>query len=214
MRGPTHPLSTPARRSVAVGLIALALTGLIPGTATAAPDAPGFGPVIEDYAEYQGQRRCRPKPKPGVVAFQALLERAYPDSTWFNISRPCRDSGQSEHKEGRALDWSRNASVPAERATVKDLFAWLFAADAHGNQDALSRRLGIMYVLWNRRMWSSWSGGWETYCVQRGRRCKDPDSKAVLHPHNDHVHFSFGWPGARMQTSFWHPDLSQPVPTG
>jgi hypothetical protein len=74
----------------------------------------------------------------------------------------------------------------------------------------MARRLGIMYVIWNRRMWSAWDPGWEVFCVQRGRRCKDPDSKAVLHPHNDHVHFSFGWPGARMQTSYWLPDLSRP----
>jgi hypothetical protein len=214
MRGPTHPLVRYAHTSVAVGLVALTLTGLVPSPAAAAPQAPTFGSVIEDYAGYEGQRRCRPKPKPGVVAFQALLEQAYPDRTWFNISRRCRDAGQSEHKEGRALDWSRNASVAAERATVSDLFAWLFATDAYGNPDAMARRLGIMYIVWNRRMWSAWSGGWETYCVQRGRRCKDPDTKAILHPHTDHVHFSFGWPGARMETSYWHPELSQPVPAG
>lgn len=209
MRGPSHPLVPRARRLLAVGLAVLALIALLPHGALAAPPSPAFGPTIEDYADYEGQRRCRPKPKPGVVAFQSLLEQAYPESTWFNISRPCRDGGQSEHKEGRALDWSRNASVPAERATVQDLFAWLFATDAHGNADAMARRLGIMYVIWNRRMWSAWTGGWETFCVQRGRRCKDPDSKAVLHPHRDHVHFSFSWPGARMLTSYWNPDLSR-----
>lgn len=209
MRGPSHPPAWSLRRSLALGLAALALVALLPRGALSAPPSPDFGPLIEEYAEYDGQRRCRPKPKPGVVAFQQVLEQAYPDSTWFNISRPCRDGGQSEHKEGRALDWSRNAAVPAERSKVKDLFVWLFATDAHGNADAMARRLGIMYVIWNRRMWSAWSGDWETFCVQRGRKCKDPDSKAALHPHRDHVHFSFGWPGARMQTSFWNPDLSR-----
>lgn len=212
MHGPSHPTVRPARRLLAVGLAALALAGLLPRGAAAAPKAPAFGPVIEGYVEYEGQRRCRPKPKPGVVAFQELLMQAYPDSTWFNISRPCRDGGQSEHKEGRALDWSRSAAILSQRATVKDLFAWLFADDAHGNPDAMARRLGIMYIVWNRRIWEGWSGGWETYCVQRGRRCKDPDSKSALHPHNDHVHFSFSWPGARMETSYWHPALSHPVP--
>jgi hypothetical protein len=212
MRAPLHPLATPARRFLAVGLAALAVTVAIPRGAVAAPEPPVFGPVIEDYALYQGQRFCRPRPKPGVVAFQGLLQQAYPDSTWFNISRPCTDRGQSEHKEGRALDWSRNAAVAAERATVRDLFAWLFAADGNGNTHAMARRLGIMYIVWNRRIWKAWEGGWETYCVQRGRRCKDPDSRAVLHPHTDHVHFSFGWPGARMLTTFWNPALSQVAP--
>jgi hypothetical protein len=213
VRGPSHPLVSHVRRPLALGLASLALAGLVPTGALAAPQAPTFGSVIEGYAEYEGQSRCRPKPKPGVVAFQALLEQAYPDSTWFNISRPCRDGGLSEHKEGRALDWSRSAAIPAERAAVKDLFAWLFADDAYGNPDAMARRLGIMYIVWNRRIWEGWSGQWETYCVQRGARCKDPHSKAVLHPHHDHVHFSFTWAGAWVETSYWHPELSQPVPT-
>jgi hypothetical protein len=213
MRGPSHPLATHVRRPLALGLAALALASLQSIDASAAPQAPTFGPVIEDYAAYEGQSRCRPKPKPGVVAFQAMLEQAYPDGAWFAISRPCRDAGLSEHKEGRALDWSRSAAVPAERATVRDLFAWLFADDPHGNFDAMARRLGIMYIVWNRKIWEGWSGQWETYCIQRGRRCKDPDTKAVLHPHTDHVHFSFTWAGARVETSYWHPELSQPVPT-
>jgi hypothetical protein len=209
MRGPSHLPASLVRRTLALGLAALAVTAAAAGPAAAAPTGPNFGPLIEEYAEYEGQRRCRPKPKPGVVAFQKLLEAAYPDSTWFNISRGCKDGGQSEHKEGRALDWSRNAAVRAERTTVKDLFAWLLATDQHGNTHAMARRLGIMYIIWNRKMWSSWDPGWEVICVQRGRRCVDPDSKAAVHPHNDHVHFSFSWPGARAQTSYWHPELSK-----
>lgn len=211
MRGPTASLVPYVHRFVAAVLAIVAVPVVLPGPVQATPPAPQFGPVIEDYAEYEGQRRCRPKPKPGVVAFQEVLSAAYPEqTTWFNISRPCKDGGQSEHKEGRALDWAVTASDPADRAAVQDLFAWMFATDEHGNTHAMARRLGVMYVIWNRRMWSAWDPGWEVFCVQRGKRCKDPDSKAVLHPHNDHVHFSFGWPGARMQTSYWLPDLSRP----
>ena len=36
-----------------------------------------------------------------------------------------------------------------------DLAAWLFATDAFGNRRAQARRLGIMYVIWNRKIWSS-----------------------------------------------------------
>jgi hypothetical protein len=209
MRGPTASPISRARRAIALaGLIVLAV-GQTPRSAMAAPATPSFGPVIEDYAPYQGQKRCRPKPKPGVVAFEELLLEAYPDSTWFGISRPCKVGGQSEHKEGRALDWARAASDPVQRAEGKEVLSWLLATDAYGNRHAMIRRLGIMYVVWNRRIWSTWERGWEVYCIQRGPRCKDPDSKAALVPHTDHVHFSFGWPGARMLTSFWHSELSQ-----
>jgi hypothetical protein len=209
VRGPVASSTSGARQAVALaGLVALAVTQASP-PAAATPSTPAFGPVIEDYAPYQGQERCRPKPKPGVVAFEQLLLDAYPYTAWFGISRPCKVGGQSEHKEGRALDWARAASDPVQRAEVKEVLTWLLGTDGYGNRHAMVRRLGIMYIVWNRRIWSTWEQGWEVYCVQRGRRCKDPDSKAVLVPHTDHVHFSFGWPGARMQTSFWHPELSQ-----
>jgi hypothetical protein len=173
------------------------------------PAAPKFGPVIEDYAEYEGQKRCKPKAKPGLLSFQEVLQTTYPDSTWFGISRGCDIGGTSEHKEGRAMDWSRDATNPAQRKTVSQLFEWLFAEDEHGNENAMVRRLGIMYIIWNRQMWSSWDQEWEVYCVQKRKVCRDPDSKAAVHPHADHVHFSFGWPGAKMQTSYWNPELSK-----
>ena len=213
MPGPTR---RPFRLAPALALCVLAVLSL--GTTPAGASVPGnpeFGPTIEDYADYQGQRRCKPKPKPGILAFQQLLQTTYPDSAWFGISRGCKDGGQSEHKEGRAMDWSRDASNPAHRKNVSELLSWLFATDAHGNTHAMARRLGIMYIVWNRRIWSTWDQSWDIYCVQKRRKCKDPDSKSVLHPHTDHVHFSFGWKGARMQTSFWHPEVSfvePPVP--
>ena len=33
----------------------------------------------------------------------------------------------------------------------------VFAADRHGNTDALARRMGIMYVIWNDHMYSAWN---------------------------------------------------------
>lgn len=209
MRGP-NAWRTPLIRLSAAGVLVLAA---LAGTAAmAAPPAPQFGPVIDGYAPYQGQTRCKPKPKPGVVGFRDMLLAAYPDSTWFTISRPCGVGGQSEHKEGRALDWARNAAVPTEKAQVQDLLGWLLATDQHGNRHAMARRLGVMYIMWNRRMWSAWEGGWEVYCVMRNGKCKDPETKAVLHPHRDHVHFSFSWRGARMETTFWHPEVSFGLP--
>jgi hypothetical protein len=187
--------------------VAGALVAPIAATATT-PASAEFGPIIEDYSDYEGQKRCKPKPKPGVVAFQELLRTTYPDSTWFGISRACDIGGTSEHKEGRALDWSRNVSDPAERRSVRELLDWLFAEDEFGNQNAMARRLGIMYIVWNRRIWSTWNQGWDVYCVQKRRKCKDPDGDYELNPHIDHVHFSFGWDGAKKLTSFWNPKMS------
>jgi hypothetical protein len=194
------------RRGLAL-VVAGALAAPIAATATT-PASAEFGPVIEDYADYEGQKRCKPKPKPGVLAFQDLLQTTYPDSTWFGISRACDIGGTSEHKEGRALDWSRNVSDPAERRSVRELLDWLFAEDEFGNQNAMARRLGIMYIVWNRRIWSTWNQGWDVYCVQKRKTCKDPDGSYALNPHIDHVHFSFGWDGAKKLTSFWNPKLS------
>jgi hypothetical protein len=199
------------RRGLSIVVAAAAvLTPLVAIANT--PEAPEFGPIIEDYAEYEGQKRCKPKPKPGLLSFQELLQTTYPDSTWFGISRGCDVGGTSEHKEGRAMDWSRDATNAAHRKTVNQLFEWLFAEDEYGNENAMARRLGIMYVIWNRRMWSSWDQEWEVYCVQKRKVCKDPDSKSAVHPHDDHVHFSFGWAGAKMKTSFFNPELSKGDP--
>src|SRR5919106_1388384 len=155
MRGPSPSLVLGGHRALALIAAIVSMLCLVPTRVASAPSTPTFGPVIDEYAEYVGQTRCRPKPKPGVVAFQQLLQTAYPESTWFAIGRPCKVGGQSEHKEGRALDWARNAAVPTERAQVRELLGWLLAPDALGNPHAMARRLGVMYVIWNRRMLSS-----------------------------------------------------------
>jgi hypothetical protein len=208
-----HLLPTRTLRRGLALVVAGALVAPIAATATT-PDEPTFGPFIEDYAQYEGQTKCKPKPKPGVLAFEDLLRTTYPDSSWFGISRACDVGGQSEHKEGRALDWSRDVSNPAQRRSVGELFDWLFADDEYGNANAMIRRLGIMYIVWNRRIWSTWDQGWDVYCVQKRKTCKDPDGGYALNPHIDHVHFSFGWDGARKKTTYWNPDRSviDPLP--
>jgi hypothetical protein len=195
---------------LAVAALAVILCLVVPSTrVSAAPKAPRFGPLIEDYEGYTAPEECRPKAKPGVQAFADLLGDAYPSTSWIGIGRACEGTPTSDHQEGRALDWGRSANDRSDRKDVKDLFAWLFATDEHGNEDAMIRRLGITYLIWDREIWGTWSG-WETYCVQKPAGCRDPDSHAILDPHTSHVHISFGWPGARMRTSFWNPDLSHP----
>jgi hypothetical protein len=72
------------------------------------------------------------------------------------------------------------------------MLRWLFATDAHGNQDAMFRRLGLMYVIWNKQIWGAWSQRWEPYSCSGPTLC-----------HVNHMHFSFGWAGAEKKTSYW-----------
>jgi hypothetical protein len=158
--------------------------------ATAAPTAPrSYGPPIEAMSPYQGQHLCSPAAKPGVVAFRDLVLRSYPGTRSLGISRACTVGGRSEHKEGRAFDWGVNVARPAEKAAADELLRWLHATDRYGNRFANARRLGVQYVIWNRRIWSSYAPTWRAY--------------GGPSPHTDHVHVSFNWPGANKQTSFW-----------
>ena len=190
-------------RSASAAVAATTALILIAAPAAAAPRTPNFGPAIDDYADYDGASKCDPDPEPGVVAFQRLVLNAYPGTGAGNISRSC-SGGQatSEHNEGRAWDWGVNVSNVSQRRDAEDLIDWLLDKDRFGNDDAMARRVGLMYMIWNRRIWFT-GGGWSTYCVQRRNGCFDPDDGGERHPHTDHVHFSFSHAGARKATTFF-----------
>ena len=195
-----RPVPRPARAHAAALAVALLVAVLVPlagpsSTAEArVPRAPHrYSAKIEPLASYVGQSTCSPAPKKGTVAFANLLLRTYPSSRSLGISRACGSGGQSEHKEGRAFDWGMSVRSTRDRAAVKALFTWLMKTDRHGNRYAMARRLGIQYMIWNRRIWGAYSAdrGWRKY--------------TGANPHTDHVHFSLSWAGARKQTSFWNP---------
>jgi hypothetical protein len=142
-----------------------------------------------------------------MVAFQRILYAQFPSIGYGYISRACSVGGQSEHKEGRALDWPVNAAYPSHRAIAKKVIDWLLAEDRYGNEAAMAKRFGIMYFIWNRRIWGSW-GGWDTYCVSKPRGCVDPDDKGLRSPHTDHIHFSMSRDGAKMRTTYWNRERS------
>ncbi|MDQ3964139.1 MAG: hypothetical protein M3277_09565 [Actinomycetota bacterium] len=202
----TSLFPTMRRRACALAILAFALVSLVPASAYAGFRTRGYGPVI-DNSFYEGQSKCQPAPKPGVLAFRSMVLNAFPVFGVGGISRGCSIGGQSEHKEGRAWDMSANAGYESHRAAVKRLFDKLLATDRYGNEAALAKRLGIMYMIWNRRIWGTWSG-WSTYCVQKPRGCVDPDEGGLRHPHTDHVHFSFTWAGARKQSTYYYPERS------
>jgi hypothetical protein len=159
-----------------------------------------FTAKIEPLAGYSPQRTCSPTAKPGTSAFANMLLRTYPSSTSLGIVRACSAGGTSEHKEGRAFDWGVSIHSAADRRAVNSLMRWLLKPDRFGNRYAMARRLGIQYMIWNRRIWGSYSAssGWRRY--------------SGASPHTDHVHFSLSWAGARKQTTFWRKSAGRRLP--
>jgi hypothetical protein len=132
--------------------------------AAAALPPPGTGP-LDDLAPYQPQTTCSPRPKPGVVGFQRIVLASFPATPSSGISRACSIGGRSEHKEGRAWDWAVTVGNPSHRAAARQVFTWLFRADPSGRRFAMARRLGVMYIIHNRRIWGSYRAteGWRPY---------------------------------------------------
>lgn len=143
---PTPRLEEPVVRPRPLSSLVLAAVLAVLATLLAAtgPVARAAAP-IEDYAPYQPQTRCSPKPKPGTVVLAHWIVRKY-GGAMGGISRGCKVGGQSEHKEGRAFDWTVDVHRRADRLRVKALLADLFATDAAGNTDAKARRMGVMAV--------------------------------------------------------------------
>jgi peptidoglycan hydrolase-like protein with peptidoglycan-binding domain len=210
------PLRWAVTLTLSAGL-ALAATGTAAGTATAAArpatvskdvaDAPvpavpaGLPTRIEDPSPYLKQVSCDPGSKPGAAALAALLVATYPGTT-AGIGRPCGTDGiASEHYEGRAVDWMTSVREPQGAARAEALIGWLLAPDAQGHAFANARRLGVMYIIWNNRIWGSYSAssGWRPYSTC----ATHPDPAWDTSCHRNHVHLSLSWAGATGRTSFW-----------
>jgi hypothetical protein len=173
--------------------LAIALVGAAAQTVPveAAPATPGFEKAIDAYAAYDGQNTCDPSEKPGTADLRKILMQAYPTTGSLGIVRDCDTGGQSEHKEGRAFDWRLDATSADDVARANDLFSWLLATDQYGNEMAMLRRLGIMYMIFNRKIFKAYqaSKGWQDYTGPN--------------PHTDHVHFSQSRAGSLEQTTWW-----------
>ncbi len=166
--------------------------------AEAAPTTPRFNGGIEPYGDYDGQSTCSPSTKPGMARFVRLVQRRYGGGS-LGVSRGCGSGGQSEHKEGRAWDWAMDAGRTRDRNRVQSLFNWLFATDSSCRRFANARRIGIMYIIWNRRMF-------RMYDTDRGwARYSGPSA------HTDHVHFSLTRAGGAGRVSYWNPTFRAPA---
>ena len=78
---------------------------------------------------------------------------AYGGTGDYGIIRNCTIRDAQRAQGGRAWDWKASASNATQVRQVGDMLAWLFATDRYGNNFAQARRLGIMYVIWNHRIW-------------------------------------------------------------
>jgi len=187
-----------ARRSFAAlalsTLVSAVVTTLAPAAAFAVvPTAPVSLPGdIEVTAPYQPQTFCDPTVKPGTQALANKLTATYAGTAIVSMVRPC-GSDTSEHYDGRAIDWGVDHRNDRQRLQGSAFLHWLFATDKAGHDHAMARRLGVMYVIWNKQMWGAWSGKWEPYT-----NCSGPTAC-----HVDHMHISLDWSGAMKKTSFW-----------
>ena len=141
---------------------------------------------VEQFSPYLGQRSCDPTAKPGVVAFSKLVLSYWGRGGSYGITRACGVGGQSEHKEGRAWDFKLDPDDYADQVVGQRVVDWLLADGAVN-----ARRLGIMYFIWNERIWSAYQreDGWRPYSGSNN--------------HFSHIHFSFSWAGAMKRTSWW-----------
>lgn len=178
---------------VAVGA-AVAGGVLVSGPAAQAaenPSAPEAAPaVVEGFAPYLPQVSCDPVVQPGTAALRSALLGAYGGRD-LGVTRACDVGARSEHKEGRAWDWGLDAAKPAEKALADQFLGWLLAAGPNGMAAYEARRLGVMYVIYDGRIWSSYRAaeGWRAYSGGES--------------HGSHLHISLAWNGAMKRTSWW-----------
>ena len=174
-------------------------TGLPPSVAPAVPQ-----PLPEGYdvsPTYEGQAQCDPAAKEGTQKLADLIKATYGSNQTVWIPRACDVGGQSEHKEGRALDWMSTARKPQQRANAETFLAWLLGPDQFGRPYGNAMRLGVMYIGWNDRIWRG-------YDIKRGwtelKGCfSTPSSGSDTVCHRNHIHISLTWDGASGRTSFW-----------
>ena len=156
--------------------------------------------VVDPLPGYQGQGICDPTPKSGSLALAQLIKDTYGSlatSVW--IPRDCSIGGRSEHKEGRAVDWMINQRIPMQDQAAEAFIDWLLAPDENGNQFAMARRLGVMYIGWGDEIWESYRQGWSEL-----KGCySTPEPAYDNYCHRNHIHISLSWDGAAARTSFW-----------
>ncbi|HSE09859.1 MAG TPA: hypothetical protein VLB29_14430 [Nocardioidaceae bacterium] len=182
--------STSKRLATVLASAVLLLAGM-PATAHAA--------AVDDYARYDGQTTCASEVLPGTDFLLRLLVRTHPGTSYTSTLRACSGDSVSEHKDGRALDWGVDADNPQQKAMAEAWLEKIFATDKQGNPDALARRMGIMYVIWDDHIYRAYDG----FEQKPYEPCDRPRNCSKTLRHRDHVHVSLSRAGAAAQTTFY-----------
>jgi hypothetical protein len=161
----------------------------------------GDSPVLDAPSPYEAQTTCTRKPRPGTVALASWLTSTYKATGSMGMMRACSSGGRSEHKDGRAFDWKADVRKKKTRRAAYDFIAKALATDAAGNPHALARRMGIMYLIYDDTIWSSYSDFRPRPYLNAGCKKRKKCSRTLRHL--DHVHISLGYAGAAAQTSWY-----------
>lgn len=175
-----------AATAAALGFVPIAAFAAVPPPPTPPQPLPSAVDVLDP--SYEPQTTCDQVTKPGVADFATLMSTHYNRLSYGTV-RPCQ-SDDSQHYDGRALDWMLNAGNAADKEIADAVTTWL-TKPVNGVYGANARRFGIMFIVWNHKVWKAYRNPetWSTY------------TGAV--PHTDHIHFSFFWDGACKRTSWW-----------
>ncbi len=178
----------------------------LPAVPEPVPDNPAdrlLAVPIEDPV-YDPATRCTKTPRPGMVALQRWLEANVRGESWGTYR--CEKWGKKQaslHAEGRAIDWHLDATRPGHRREAERLARLLLAPDAHGNPQALARRMGIEEMIWDCGYWRAGMNAFEPYAAcfnKHGTRRKRVDPTVA---HRNHIHIGLTKAGAMRRTSFW-----------
>jgi hypothetical protein len=188
-------------RVVTAALTTVAAATSVTVLAAPASAAPAYDVPVEDYASYQPQTRCRDAARPGTQELAEWIDARFAGGSALASVRSCGSGGTSEHKDGRAIDWSMDATDRGQRQEVRRFLDTVLAPDGSGTAHALARRMGIMYVIWNDHMWASYDGfGRKDY---RNAACAQVSTCSATLRHRDHVHISLSRAGGRADTSWY-----------
>jgi peptidoglycan hydrolase-like protein with peptidoglycan-binding domain len=192
---------------VAFGLVIAGSAVSASASAALTPPTPHRLPAnIAALADYVPQDSCDPRVKPGSAAVGRLLVSTYHGTSFASAYACATDGKVSEHYEGRAVDWMASVRNGTQAAQAHSFLSWLFKTDAAGHRFANARRLGVMYIVFDNRIWGGWDGAWH------------PHSSCASHPeaswdstcHRNHMHISLSWEGAMKRTSFWSGRVAAP----
>ena len=102
-------------------------------------------------------RRAVTQGEAGHHSLQTTCHEYVSRGTRLGSVRNCTDDGISEHLEGRAWDWNVNVKNPTQFAQAAQLLTWLTNDNGYN-----ARRLGIMYIGYNAKIWGAYrvSEGW------------------------------------------------------